>query len=155
MAFIVKVVERKNRLKNNAMYQHAVQVNLGMVETREVAQELQDFTSLSRGDVMSVLEHLGDVVARYNARGLSVKLGNLGTFTPRIKSKAIPAGEEYDASALVTAVNMRFTPSVNVKSNLQKTRIVCQKADGTCPAPSTGGGSTGGEGEGTGGTPSL
>lgn len=68
----------------------------------------------------------------YLKMGRSVKLEGLGTFTPRIKSKAVPEDIEY-GSHLISGVNMRFTPDKNIKEKLRDISFEC--VNGVCPAP--------------------
>lgn len=133
MAIEYKVYQRKNRLKNNETIQVAMQVNKGQVPLREIANRLERVTSLGRGDVLSVLTHLGEVVAEYMKMGYSVKLHELGTFTPRISSHSIPVGKEFK-SDYIKGVKMRFTPSIYIKDELSHARFKCQEND-TCKAP--------------------
>lgn len=135
MAFKYTITARKNRLKGNQVMQQAVQINQGRVTTREVAEQLQEITSLGRGDVLSVLTHMGDVAARYLREGHSVQLGELGTFTPYIKCKAVKEGEKF-TSADLTRINVVFRASKWLRDAMSKATFECIKeADGTCRAP--------------------
>lgn len=133
MAFQYKIIQRKNRLKDNQVMQSAMQVNRGRVPIRDIAKRLEQITSLGRGDVMNVLTHLGEVVAEYIRLGYSVNLHELGTFTPRLSSRSVPAGEKFTAD-YIKGVNMRFTPSTYIKGELKQLQLECQ-AD-VCKAPS-------------------
>lgn len=135
MAFKYIVTERRMRLQGKERdIQLATQVHQGTIRTGEIARELQAITSLGRGDVKSVLEHLGDAVTRYISLGYSVKLEGLGTFTPRIKSRAVPLGEKYTADR-IKRLAVQFTPDRRLRSALEEVGFECQRADDTCPAP--------------------
>lgn len=133
MAFSYKIVQRKNKLDGGKEIQVATQISKGKVPIRDIAKRLEQLTSLGRGDVMNVLTHLGEVVAEYMRLGYSVNLHELGTFTPRVSSKAVPAGEKF-TSDHIRGVNMRFTPSTYLKSELSQVQFVCQ--NDVCKAPS-------------------
>ena len=138
MALIYKIYEKKNRLGDGKKIQVATQVNKGTVSIRQIADRLEQITSLGRGDVMNVLTHLGEVVAEHVREGYSVKLHELGTFTPRIQSTSVPAGEPF-RSTHIKGVKMRYTPSTYLKAELAQAKFTCE-AD-TCKAP-TGGSTT-------------
>lgn len=144
MALIYKVYQRKNRLKGGEEYQMATQVNKGSIPIRDIAERLEKVTSLGRGDVMNVLTHLGEVVAEYVREGYSVKLHELGTFTPRVSSMSVPKGEEFRATH-IKSLNMRYTPSTYIKEALRRVKFesqadVCKapQNNGTSEAPSDG-----------------
>lgn len=135
MAFVYKVVERKNKLHNDTPQHYAVQINQGTVSTREIAQQLQEITSLGRGDVLSVLEHLGDVCIRQLREGRSVKIGNVGTLTPYIRSKAVPAGEDFTVGH-IKGLRIAYRPSKWLLDELSKTSYACRTESGMCSMPS-------------------
>lgn len=134
MAFVYKVVERKNKLHNNTPQHYAVQINQGTVSTREIAQQLQEITSLGRGDVMNVLEHLGDICIRQLREGRSVKIGNVGTLTPYIRSKAVPEGEDFTVGH-IKGLRIAYRPSKWLLDELSKTSYACRTDKGMCPMP--------------------
>ncbi|MDN4753159.1 hypothetical protein QYZ87_06715 [Porphyromonadaceae bacterium W3.11] len=134
MAFEYKIVQRKSKLNGGQQIQMATQMSKGKVPIRDIAKRLEQITSLGRGDVMNVLTHLGEVVSEYMRLGYSVNLHELGTFTPRISSKSVPAGEKF-TSDYIRGVKMRFTPSTFIKAELSRVKFECQ-AD-VCKAPTT------------------
>ena len=136
MAFKYTITERKNRLKGGTVMKQAVQVNQGRITTRELANQLQEITSLGRGDVQSVLSHLGDIAARYLREGYSVKLGELGTFTPYIKSKAVEADKTFTTDR-IQSIRVVFKPSGWLKEAMGKASFALLKDEkGMCPMPS-------------------
>lgn len=135
MAFKYTITERKNCLKGGTVMKQAVQVNQGRITTREVAEQLQEITSLGRGDVQSVLSHLGDVAARHLREGHSVQLGELGTFTPYIKSKAVEADKTFTTDR-IQSIRVVFKPSGWLKEAMGKASFALLKDEnGTCPMP--------------------
>lgn len=139
MAFRYTVTERKTMIKDGTREprQIATQVNLGRVTIHQLAKEIADITSLGRGDVASVLTHLSEIAIRYATMGYSVKLGDLGTLTPRLSARALPVGEKYGAEN-IRKVNVRYTPSLEMKEQLRA--VTFEKWDPTkdakCPDPS-------------------
>ena len=139
MAFKYTVTERKSLTKNGTRQrmQVARQVNLGKITLSQLAREIADITSLGRGDVSSVLTHLSEIAIRYAKMGYSVKLGDLGTLTPRLSAKAIPTTDKYTTD-LIRRVNVRYTPSLEMKEQLRGVtyeRFDPSEQAGTCPAP--------------------
>lgn len=139
MALKYTITERKMLTKDgtHARKQVATQMNLGKVTIHQLAREIADITSLGRGDVASVLTHLSEIAIRYATMGYSVKLGDLGTLTPRLSAKALPVGEKYGAEN-IRKVNVRYTPSLEMKEQLRA--VTFEKWDPTkdakCPDPS-------------------
>lgn len=139
MALKYTITERKMLTKDgtHARKQVATQMNLGRVTIHQLAKEIADITSLGRGDVASVLTHLSEIAIRYATMGYSVKLGDLGTLTPRLSAKALPVGEKYGAEN-IRKVNVRYTPSLEMKEQLRA--VTFEKWDPTkdakCPDPS-------------------
>ena len=71
---------KKQQLKSNGKW-YPKSVTIGRpVDTDTVAKKLADQSSLSVGDVLSVLKLLGGVIGDYMNNGRSVKLEGLGTF---------------------------------------------------------------------------
>lgn len=139
MALKYTITERKMLTKDgtHARKQVATQMNLGKVTIHQLAREIADITSLGRGDVESVLTHLSEIAIRYATMGYSVKLGDLGTLTPRLSARALPVGEKYGAEN-IRKVNVRYTPSLEMKEQLRA--VTFEKWDPTkdakCPDPS-------------------
>lgn len=139
MALKYTVTDRKVITKDGSRQtrQVARQVNLGKVTLSQLAREIADITSLGRGDVESVLTHLSEIAIRYATMGYSVKLGDLGTLTPRLSAKALPVGEKYGAEN-IRKVNVRYTPSLEMKEQLRA--VTFEKwdpaKDAKCPDPS-------------------
>lgn len=139
MAFKYTVTDRKVITKDGSRQtrQIARQVNLGKVTLSQLAREIADITSLGRGDVESVLTHLSEIAIRYATMGYSVRLGDLGTLTPRLSAKAVPTGEKYGTDN-IRKVNVRYSPSLDMKEKLRA--VTFEKwdpaKDAKCPAPS-------------------
>ena len=76
-----KLIERGNPLKKDAPKKHyASLVPQGKKTFRDISKDIEDKSSLTRGDISNVLENLVDQIPKYLLDGQSVKLGDLGTF---------------------------------------------------------------------------
>lgn len=80
------------------------------VDLEYIANELAGISSISKGDVLSIIANLIDLVPKELASGRTVKLGKLGTFWLNIKSEGFEKEEDVSAEA-IKKVNVRFKPS--------------------------------------------
>ena len=113
-----KVIERKNPLTQSAKY-YANAVNEGKVSLRDLAQQIEGRSSLTRGDIQNVLENFIDLLPLFLKMGNSVKLGDFGTIRLNIKNKNGAASAEEFSTALIDGVKVIFTPGVQLKGALK------------------------------------
>ncbi len=81
-----------------------------------IPNELASKSSISKGDVMSIITNLIDLVPKELSMGRTVNLGKLGTFWLNVNSHGYENQEEVSPEA-IKKVNVRFKPS-NVIKNL-------------------------------------
>ena len=93
------------------------------VDIDEVTKYLVDISSLSEGEVASMLVLLQKYVIDVLASGRSVRLGDLGSFRPTISSRGVEAGEDFDPESLIKKVNVRFTQSGKMLQMLDKRNV--------------------------------
>ena len=112
MAFIYSVTERKNSIPNAKMPRVAVATSrmMGVVPLHQIAKSISVRSTVHRADVNAVLTVLPEVVLEYLSQGLSVRLGELGSFALRFRSKAAAKAEDFSSSN-VKKVHIRYTPS--------------------------------------------
>ena len=82
---------------------YPVAVTIGRpVGTDTIAKKLADLSSLSTGDVKSVLDLLGGVLGDYMNQGRSVKLDGVGTFyyTANTEGKGVDTEKEVGAQQI-------------------------------------------------------
>ena len=163
MSFHYRVVEKQNALPNakRATYAYASAKQIGRVGIKELAEDIADRTTLHRSDVRAVLDCLSISSMSMINKGLGVDLGELGSFSIRLKSKATEKKEDFLPSNIRSA-QIRYTPSVEIKDKLKKLSLVnlatITEVKPSQPASPEEGGTEGGNGEpgtdpGTGGTP--
>jgi predicted histone-like DNA-binding protein len=116
-----KLIERKNPLNKEEKQGkwYASPVNEGKVTQKMIASDIVDLSSLSRGDVASVIENLLDTVPKYLLMGKSVNLGSLGTMRLSFSSKGAEKPEEFNSS-FIKNVKVVFTPSTDFKAVINK-----------------------------------
>ena len=93
------------------------------VDIDEVTKYLVDISSLSEGEVASMLVLLQKYIIDVLASGRSVRLGDLGSFRPTIASKGVEAGEEFEPESLIENVRVRFTQSSKMRQMLDKRNV--------------------------------
>ena len=122
-----KSVKRVNPQNRTQSKWYASPVNEGKISKTELAKEIVDISSLSRGDVSNAIESLIDVVPKYLLMGKSVNLGELGTLRVSFGSEGVATEGEVTASK-ISGVKIVFTPGVELKKRL--TDIHFEKAAG-------------------------
>lgn len=113
---------KKKQMKSNGKW-YPVSVTIGRpVDTDTVAKKLSGLSSLSVGDVVSVLKLLGGVIGDYMNNGRSVKLEGLGTFyyTANAEGQGVDTSDKVGAQQ-ITGTRVRFIPEVSRGSGGQVT----------------------------------
>ncbi len=109
---------KKKQMKSNQKW-YPVSVTIGRpVDTDTVAKKLADLSSLSVGDVLSVLKLLGGVIGDYMNNGRSVKLDGVGTFyyTANAEGQGVDTADEVGAQQ-ITGTRVRFIPETTRDSS--------------------------------------
>lgn len=153
MAFGYRVYEREFKKFGSAPEKGAIATakSVGVVSVKELAADISDRCSLHRSDVIAVLDALSVVAMSYLTKGFSVRLGELGSFSTSIKCALAPSKEEFKPE-LIRGANIRFTPSVEMKSKIKNTGFLnldtlLEKKESKAPAESGSKGGTGSEDE--------
>jgi predicted histone-like DNA-binding protein len=93
MAYRYRVKQKRNGINNKALY-YAVPVGKGMIDTRKIAQELADRSSLTSADIRATLIGLAEVMQYYLSNGYSVKLDDFGVFRLSATSEGFSSPKE-------------------------------------------------------------
>ena len=94
-------------------------VNDGKVDKRMITDDLVLVSSLSRGDITSVIENLIDIMPKYLLMGKSVQLGELGTLRVSFSSEGADTIDELNPS-MVRGKKIIFVPGKLLKELLPK-----------------------------------
>ena len=105
----------------------------GTVSLDALATEISGRSSLTRGDVKSVLENLVDLMPQKLADGWSIKLGGLGTFRASFSSSGSDTPEEFNA-AQIRGTKVLFTSGKAIKTGLEDISFEREAGDNTQPA---------------------
>lgn len=87
------------------------------VDFETIAEQIVESSSMSKGDVMGVLQQLEQQMSFHLLRGASVKLGLLGIFQPAFKAKARDTQEEV-TSDTITRIYINYRPSTWLRKKM-------------------------------------
>ena len=111
MSISYVVVKRDINVGNNPGEKYiARMVREQSVDLNYIAEQIAGASTMSKADVMGVLQQLQVEMSYHFLRGASVKLGLLGTFTPYIRAKSQLNADEVKAST-IKGLHITFRPS--------------------------------------------
>lgn len=120
------LVQRGNPNKKDDPKKHYTQaVHSGEIDLKGLSQELSRVSSLSIGDVHSVMILLVDVIPRLVGDGKIVRLGDLGSFSAEVLSEGAETEEAFHPS-LIKKIKLQFRPGKDLRQEL--TRFHTEKA---------------------------
>lgn len=155
MAIVFKKALRKNVADRNAAPKYYPQLlTLGQsVDINRMAFQMKENSSLSKGDILSVIANFVECMRMNLYNGHSVNIRDFGVFSLSARAKGADTEKECTAKN-IRAVCINFRPSTSIRPDLASTRaedtlefvdlqtyLDAQKAAG----------GTGGDGDGTGG----
>ena len=120
-----RVKQKRNGINGKEAY-YAVSAWSGLIGTREIAKQLSMYSSLSPGDIRSVLTGLVDVMETYLHEGFSVKLDDLGVFRLSATSDGYDTPEEC-MQHCVRAAKLCFRADPQIKKNLKYVKFTRDK----------------------------
>lgn len=82
----------------------------GVVDTEDVAREIQDNCSLKRADVLAVLSELEEVLCRHLQNGEIVRLNHLGRLKLEIRARPVERPELFSPTDHILGVALHFIP---------------------------------------------
>ena len=111
MSISYVVVKRDIHVGNNPGEKYiARMVREQSVDLNYIAEQIASASTMSKADVMGVLQQLQVEMSYHFLRGASVKLGLLGTFTPYLRAKSQLNADEVKAST-IKGLHITFRPS--------------------------------------------
>ena len=113
-----KLIERANPQDRTKVKWYASPVNDGRITQRDLAKDIVDNSSLSKGDVANVIENLLDTMPKYLLMGKSVSLGEFGTLRLSFTSEGVESADKFSPN-LITGAKVVFTPGVELKKALE------------------------------------
>jgi predicted histone-like DNA-binding protein len=122
-----KLVEKSNPRDLTAPKKfYASHVLSGKKTLGNISRDIEDISSLSRGDISNVLQNLVDQIPKYLLEGQTVSLGELGTLRLTLSSEGAEKAKDFKAS-MIKNVKIVFTPGKMLKEEMAKAGF--QKAD--------------------------
>jgi predicted histone-like DNA-binding protein len=122
MSILIKPIERANPLNREEKKYYASVATRGTIDLDGLADLICKFSSLSKGDVHSVLFNLLDAIPHELLDGKVVKLGKLGSLSLNVDSEGVATAEEVTGD-LVKSVHVIFRPGQEFKDDLDKFSI--------------------------------
>jgi len=117
MSILIKAVERSNPQNREEKKFYAAVATRGEIDLDGLADLASKFSSLSRGDIYSVLLNLLDAIPSELLDGKVVKLGKLGSLYLNLTSEGVATAEEVTGDT-VKDVHIVFRPSKEFKDEL-------------------------------------
>lgn len=125
MTYLFKPVARKN-FKTDTVQYYPAPSSAALTDLDQVAAEISERCTVNRADVVGILKALEQQVKRALLEGYTVRLGHIGSF--RITTKAESVDDKKDATALlVRKARVRYTPSVWIKSKVNRNNITFKR----------------------------
>jgi predicted histone-like DNA-binding protein len=114
-----KIIKKSNpQNPNGPKKKYASPVNVGTMVLKRIAKEISSRSSLTIGDVENVLYNLLEVLPIFLKIGMSIQLGDFGTFRLTLASEGVNEDEEFTV-AKIKGVRVVFTPGIELKNALK------------------------------------
>lgn len=111
-----KVQKRRDNIKGRDLY--IPQPAGGQpVDIKDICFEISDKCTLTKADIVAVVAALEESIGRHLTEGNSVRLGSLGSFSPRMSATTSESPEDVGPEN-ITNVGVRFCPSPALKQRL-------------------------------------
>ena len=154
MPVLYKTIQSTMKTKDGNKLYHPRTVYVGSVNTEKIAQEIAEYSSLSKGDVKNSIDNLVTVMTRHLQSSEVVMLDGLGSFRLAMKSRGMGAKTKEEVSAAQASLQVHFSPAstrnsdrtVATRSLVTGVKCVLYKPETTNSGNSGGGNSGGGDG---------
>lgn len=127
MAATYTMQEMKDLHNENETILYPRMIIKGQCSTEELIEDIAHHTTYNTGELRGMIMALKDAMAREMSRGYSVKLDEIGTFTP---SLGITEGKEAEQPAGETRRNARSIKIRNI--NFRADKELIRKTEGHC-----------------------
>lgn len=111
-----KVEKRRDNINHRDLY---IPQPAGgqIIDIKDICQQISDKCTLTTSDIVAVVVALEDAIGHHLASGNNVRLGSLGSFSPRMSATPSENPEAVSADN-ITGVGVRFCPSPALKQLL-------------------------------------
>lgn len=114
-----RIAKRVNPLNTEETKFYAAPQYAEELTVSDLAEDISDSCTLNVTDVEAVLTSLVRKLPMYLKNGFKIQLGNFGRVKLSFSSKGAAKEVEVDSS-LITAKRILFTPSAELKSEIEK-----------------------------------
>lgn len=111
-----KTMPRKNPSTKTMKY-HAAIVSPAPIDSQKIIDRIEKKCTLASSDIKAVVDALEVELIDALRDGNAVRLGDLGSFRPSLRSQGVEKKEDVNAS-LITRVHVVFVPALRVKRAL-------------------------------------
>lgn len=141
-----KVTKRKNPKTREERFHPAI-VTPNPINPQKLIDRITARCTVTSSDVKAVLDALEFEMVQAFTEGNAVRLGDVGSFRPSLRTKGVKEEKDCNAS-LVKRVGIVYTPSLRLKRDLdvksggvkfEKTEVLLVKPKAKPSAPAEGG----------------
>ena len=93
-----------------------------VIDMKGLAERVSKTSSLSRGDIYSVVLQISDIMTMELLEGNQVQIGEIGKVIPKFSAKAVDTLEEVDVST-ITRVYADFSPSLEFRKKMDELKV--------------------------------
>ena len=90
--------------------------------TEDLCRDISDRSSFSTGDIMGLMTAMEELIFEYLASGYSFRLGSIGTFSAKVKSRGVSDKKEI-RSGSVQAVDINFRSTPQAKRRMRSMSV--------------------------------
>lgn len=101
---------------------YANHASSGRKTLKHLSRDIEDRSSLSRGDISNVLDNLVDQVPKYLLDGQTVSLGELGSLRLTLSSEGAEKAKDFNVN-MIKNVKIVFTPGKMLKEEVAKAKF--------------------------------
>lgn len=117
MPILYKICRSSLNNKEGLKLFHPRTVYVGAVNTEQIAREISEYSSLSKGDTKNVIDNLVTVMTKHLQASETVTLDGLGTFRIVMVSKGMGAKTGEEVSPAQASLRVRFSPAFTRNAN--------------------------------------
>jgi predicted histone-like DNA-binding protein len=117
MALKLKKIQRASPLDRTQVKWYFTQEKSGTLGMEEIAKAIAARSSLSYGDVLSVLRNLVELLPKFLKMGVTIVLKGFGSFHATVKSQGTDTPEEL-TTRNVKGVKVSWVPSREIKTEI-------------------------------------
>lgn len=116
MAVNFKIYQSNRKGNTNGKF-YARAAHRETVGTKELAEVMQNNSTVKRSDIVAVLTELSEVMRQELHRSNKVRIDGIGTFKVGIHSKGAKTAKEFNATDNIVGSHILFMPETTIDAN--------------------------------------